>query len=282
MSEHNSRNKAYFKQKAAQYDDVDTQLYWVLSDAFYKEVLKRELAPILRKKKIRILDAGAGTGRWTLNFHEIFGATHDLEGVLIDLSPEMLAVAKRKIDSKGWSEKFLCKEGDIESLDDLDDSSFDVSLSFYNVLSFVANPELALREVSRKLRPEGVHIAIVANTYHALYFSILTNRLSQMQAIESNSTVRFNDYMPPIRTFTPHELKDMYLNNGFSSAEIMGGPNFIYPGMEETLLQGQSELLKRKLSEEYVMNTILDIELKHYKDPSIACRSNTLFAIASR
>ena len=36
MSNHNLVTKDYFKQKAAEYDNVDNQLYWVLSDNFYK------------------------------------------------------------------------------------------------------------------------------------------------------------------------------------------------------------------------------------------------------
>lgn len=282
MSNHNSATREYFKGKAAEYDDVDGQLYWVLSDNFYKEILKRELPRFLQNKDIRLLDAGAGTGRWTLFFSELFGAEYDIRGTLVDLSPEMLDEARRKIESQGLSQKFECSEANIESLSEFKDSHYDVSLSFYNVLSFVENPSKALAEIARKLRPGGIHVSVVANTYHAYYFNILTDRLSELERTEHDSTVRFNSQMPPIHCFTPHELEALYLSSGFKNVEIMGGPNFIYPGMEETFVHGQTESLKKKLSGQEALNSILALELKHYKDQGIASRANTLLAIAQK
>ena len=64
MNEYYKKVTDYFNGKAHQYDDVDGQLYWVLSDRFYKEVLKTELRDFLENKtELRLLDAGACTGR---------------------------------------------------------------------------------------------------------------------------------------------------------------------------------------------------------------------------
>ena len=72
MNEHYQNVVGYFAGKAEQYDDVDQQLYWVFSDRLYREILKRELGHSLAEKsQVRLLDAGAGTGRWSVIFDEL-------------------------------------------------------------------------------------------------------------------------------------------------------------------------------------------------------------------
>src|SRR4051812_44992344 len=122
MSAHNDQTVRYFAEKAEKYDDVDSQAYWAFSDSFYKEVLKRELKAFFdTRKNVRLLDAGAGTGRWTLFLDEMFGATSDISGVLLDVSSDMLAVADRKIVQRGLSGKYLTQIGDIEDLAGFED-----------------------------------------------------------------------------------------------------------------------------------------------------------------
>ena len=91
MSNYYQEVKKYFNDKAEEYDDVDDQLYCVLSDEYYKRILKKELTQILKdKKSIKLLDAGAGTGRWTMIFHELFKDELEVKGDLIDISENML------------------------------------------------------------------------------------------------------------------------------------------------------------------------------------------------
>ncbi len=280
MSEHYQEVTKYFASKAEQYDDVDNQRYWVFSDRFYKEILRRELsAYVSGKKEIRLLDAGAGTGRWTTAFHELFSGSVTIDGTLVDISPEMLAVASRKMEQPPYAGKFECRIGNIESMPDVPDASFDVAVSFYNVLSFVEHPEEALREIHKKLVPGGVHIAVVGNMYHAYYFSLLTGRLGELVRVRDESKIRFNDLMPSMRCFTPSGLADLYRSAGFLGVDVVGGPNFLYPGMEETFVHGSTERLQGIL-EEQRMDELLAVELAHYRDPGIVGRGNTIMAIA--
>ncbi len=284
MNEHYSKVTGYFNGKAEQYDDVDGQLYWVLSDRFYKEVLKKELTGFLNDKKaLRLLDAGAGTGRWTLFFHELFAARPlEISGTLIDISEEMLNVASRKISERGFGDRYQTEVGNIEEMSGIEDGQYDIAVSFYNVLSFVENPKKAVAEVSKKLKPGGIHISVVGNTYHALYFSILTGRTKEIDRIMSESNIAFNDLMPPMHCFTPHELEQLYIENGFSKVSVKGGPNFMYPGMEETFLKGQTETIVTKLADKDIFQKILEIELGMYDNVDIVGRGNTLIAIASK
>ncbi len=271
----------YFNNKSAQYDDVDNQLYWVLSDEFYKEVLRREVFPLIRnKKKIQLLDAGAGTGRWTLFFNELFSKDLEIMGTLVDVSSEMLRVASEKIKHQKLDKIFKVKIGNIENMPEIPEKFFDVALSFYNVISFVEHPSNALFEISKKLKSGGIHVAVVANKYHALYFAILTGRGKEIERILSESKVAFNDIMPPIHCFSPNELTELYRKSGYKNIRIFGGPNFIYPGMEETFVKGETEQIRKTLADNQMLQKILDTELAMYAQSDIIGRANTLLVIA--
>lgn len=271
----------YFNGKADAYDDVDQQLYWVFSDLFYKEVLKKELGSWVKEKKnIHLLDAGAGTGRWTYFFHELFNKDAQITGTLIDISEKMIDVAREKMNK--YNGAFACLHGNIEDMRDISDNSFDISLSFYNVLSFVDNPSIAVKQIYNKLKTGGYHLAVVGNTYHAYYFSLLTKRPEQLANVRDNSLIRFNDSMPDMKCFTPQELRELYTAAGFTDVSVVGGPNFLYPGMEETFVHGATDSLQNMLKESGSMNDLLEIELKHYRDQDIAGRSNTLLVIAKK
>lgn len=280
MNEHYQNVVSYFGGKAEQYDDVDQQLYWVFSDRLYREILKRELGPLLAEKsQIRILDAGAGTGRWSVIVDELFRQQASIQGTCVDVSPDMLAVAERKLAAAPYAGRYTCQVGNIESMPFLEPASFDVALSFYNVLSFVEHPLAAVKEVRSKLRAGGVYAAVVGNTYHAYYFSLLTKRPAELARVRDESKIKFNDLMPAMHCFTPAALTQLYLDAGFSRVEVMGGPNFLYPGMEETFVHGSTASLQQALTDEAAMQSLLDLELRHYRDPGIVGRGNTLLVL---
>jgi ubiquinone/menaquinone biosynthesis C-methylase UbiE len=282
MNLHYQKVTKYFNDKADKYDDVDKQLYWVLSDDFFKEVLRKELPALISNKDIKLLDAGAGTGRWTFFVHEIFKDKFNISGTLIDISEEMLKVAKNKFIDLNLDKNFNFIFGNIEDLSNLKDDFYNLSISFYNVINFVENPNKALAEINKKLIPGGVHVSVLTSKYHAYYFSILTNRLSQIDKIESESKIQFNDNMPPIFCFTPEEAKKLYISAGFSKVKIVGGPNFIYPGMEETKVIGSSKEIQNKLADQNFYSKILKLELDNYNNNDILGRANALLVIAQK
>lgn len=274
---------SYFNDKSDLYDDVDNQLYWVFSDTFFKEVLKKEIPRIFAdKKKIKMLDAGAGTARWTFFLYDMFNKKYNISGILVDISSGMLKVAENKIAQKKLENKFKCIIGNIENMDDVEVKSFDLAISFYNVLSFVEKPKVALKEIYNKLKKGGVHISIVANKYHAFYFSILTSRFNELNRITKDSKIKFNNDMPYIHCFTPLELQKLYKESGFKSVKIIGGPNFIYPGMEETYIHGSTKQIQNKLEDRNNFNKLLKVELENYENGDIAGRGNVLMVIAQK
>lgn len=275
--------KNYFNSKADEYDDVDNQLYWVLSDEYFKKVLLAEIPKLFKdRNEIKLLDAGAGTGRWSYFFYDLFKEVYKTSGTLIDISDRMLKVARNKFEQKNIAKDFDFFEGNIENMSEIKDGIYDLSISFYNVISFVENPDKALMEINKKLKSDGVHISIVANKYHANYFAILTNRLTELDRIKNESKVAFNDIMPAIHCFTPNELELLYKKAGFEEVIVIGGPNFIYPGMEETFVHGSTKKIQNILNSKKDYRKILNTEFESYKNKDISGRGNVLMAIAKK
>lgn len=139
----------------------------------------------------------------------------------------------------------------------------------------------AIWEIYDKLKEGWKYIWIVANKYHSAYFSILTNRINELEKVK-NWKIRFNDLMPYIHCFSPNELKQDFLQKWFKDVKIYGLLNFIYPWMEETFLKWQTEQKVEILSNKENFDKILELEYENCYDENLSCRWNTLLFIATK
>jgi len=98
-----------------------------------------------------ILDVGTGTGAIALLLAEL---GHSVTGV--DFSKGMMEVARKKALAGGSAARFL--EGDVENLS-FEDGTFDCVTARY-VLWTMANPEKAVREWVRVVKPGGMIVII--------------------------------------------------------------------------------------------------------------------------
>jgi ubiquinone/menaquinone biosynthesis C-methylase UbiE len=108
-----------------------------------------------------LLDIGTGTGRVLQLFAPRIGF-----GLGIDLSREMLAVARANLDRTSLR-NCQVRQGDMYHLP-LPDGSFDAA-TLHNVLRFADDPAAALAEAARVLRPGG-RLAVVDFAPHKLEF----------------------------------------------------------------------------------------------------------------
>lgn len=97
----------------------------------------------------RLLDVGCGLGDTTLALAEHVGATGAVVG--IDASRAMLAIAQERARGCTGSVRFTV--GDATALDE-PDRSFDV-VRCERTLQWIADPEAAVHELARVLRPGG-------------------------------------------------------------------------------------------------------------------------------
>jgi len=104
----------------------------------------------------RVLDLGTGTGAVAERAAEIVGPGGLVVG--IDISPEMLALARARLVARGWAHVTL-REGRAETIP-ADNSSFDVVLASLSLM-YVIDREVAASEIARVLRPNGRLVAAV-------------------------------------------------------------------------------------------------------------------------
>lgn len=145
----------YFRRHAAEWDRI-RDLHG--ADA----AVEQEVRAALADKPIRsLLDLGTGTGRML----ELFAPEIE-RGIGLDLSRDMLALARERLDRSGLKHCSV-RHGDIYDLALLRDT-FDAVI-IHQVLHFLDDGARAIREAARVLRPGG-RLLVVDFAPHDLEF----------------------------------------------------------------------------------------------------------------
>lgn len=156
----------------------------------------------------RVLDLGSGTGYPAIPTARFVGSTGSVDG--LDLSEEMLRIARRKADQLGLKNiKF--QQCDVTSIP-FQDQIFDAIISRF-CLMFVPNVEQTLREAYRVLRKGGFFAASVwtAPERHPLPMSVIRQYV-EVPAVDPSSPGMF-------RLSKPGDLKNRMAQAGFSDLQ---------------------------------------------------------------
>lgn len=117
---------------------------------------RRRVVRIVRRlHPAHILDVATGTGDLAIAMARRIEECH-IHGV--DLSEQMLAIAREKVAARGMNERISLAVGDAEHLD-VADGSVDVATVAFGVRNF-ENLEQGLREMYRTIK-DGGHIVIL-------------------------------------------------------------------------------------------------------------------------
>jgi len=118
---------------------------WVFGKVF--DAGRRAAVAVINARSVRLLEVGVGTGLTLPSY----GPQLTVTG--IDLSPEMLAVARKRVAEE--------RLGNVEALIEMDatrltfpDASFDTVAVMYTI-TVVPHPDAVMAEVERVLKPGG-------------------------------------------------------------------------------------------------------------------------------
>jgi ubiquinone/menaquinone biosynthesis C-methylase UbiE/Fe2+ or Zn2+ uptake regulation protein len=135
------RAQLYFSRNAAGWDEL-RKLY------VSEDTVEKALKSMVGERPVdSFLDLGTGTGRLLQLFENVYR-----RGTGIDASREMLSVARANLERAGIS-KATIRLGDIFNLP-LESDQFDL-VTIHQVLHYLEDPEGAIREAARMLRPSG-------------------------------------------------------------------------------------------------------------------------------
>jgi ArsR family transcriptional regulator len=141
-----ARAAAYFRRNAAAWDQIRS----LHVDEAEVEQALQALMP--QEAVDDLLDIGTGTGR----ILELL-APRVAHGVGIDMSADMLTVARVNLD-KAQLRNCMVRQGDMYQLP-LPNGTFDV-VTIHQVLHYAEEPDLAIAEAARVLRPGGRMIIV--------------------------------------------------------------------------------------------------------------------------
>ena len=111
---------------------------------------RRVVGEVRRAKPGRILDVATGKGDLAIAMAR---RIRDVQVLGVDLSEQMLAVARRKIEARGLDGRIVLDRGDAERLA-VADASVDVATVAFGVRNF-GDLGAGLRELARTIKPGG-------------------------------------------------------------------------------------------------------------------------------
>ena len=160
---------------ASRYDSVSgswerTARRFQLETAYQEPLLTSQVTTVLTQAgpQARVLDCGVGNGSLSIALDSILTDPVDYHG--IDISAEMLVQANSTMQHAGL--RAHLRQADVLSLP-YDDQSFDVVMAAH-VLEHLPDPQSALKEMNRVLKPGGM--VFVCVTRHSLFGAFIQLR----------------------------------------------------------------------------------------------------------
>jgi len=242
------RNRNVFNQEGA---DYQSEFYEKSRGGSY--VNKRETACVLNllkniktEKFTKIIDIGAGGGRWSELFLNEFPVATI---TAVDLSESMIQHIKKNIVPK-YSNRLMVLKSNMEEID-LPNSDFDFVFSF-RAIKYSPQQKEVIHEISLLLKRGGV--TIIEFPYpNAIY--LILKRLNFLN----------NDYLKRIYVYKPTELNEMFKCNGLtvkSKEFLFKLPATLYKRINNTTVIAVLSFVEKLLPSAFFTRSIVICAIK--------------------
>ena len=185
-------------------------------------VWRRRVMRIVRRSKAhKIMDVATGTGDLAIAMAKRVDRTQILG---VDLSEEMLAVARRKVEKQGLEERIMLAKGDAENFDMVTSESIDAATVAFGVRNF-ENIERGLKEIYRTLKPGGKLVVLefsmpknrVVRWVYSQYAHRLLPRIGGMISKDKQAYTYLPDSVEEFPS--PERFADILRGVGFKSVK---------------------------------------------------------------
>lgn len=230
------RQMHFFGENHREYEEkiVNSKYYRALDEVVFVDWMRRNL-----KKQSYVLDVGCGTARQC-----ILLAQKGMKVVGVDISEEMLILAKNKCDSLGLSRQVDFIMGDAQDLP-LKNNIFDACILF-GALHHLSDKQTAIDCASSKLRRGGLYFSLDPNDSPVRFIFDFLMKIWKLYGEEASdhpllserqltqwlensgikTCIRYSTYLPP------HVF---YLLTHKINLVLLGSSDFIFrkiPGMK--------------------------------------------------
>lgn len=234
----------FYEKIAREYDEMYDEITWNV----HHEIIRRILTEEIKNRSLqKVMDLGAGTGRWTLFFAQI-----GLDVTAVEPSAEMIKVMQEKVP-QSLLKKIDFVKSTAEKMEFFEE--FDLVNAQGDVLSYLEDPDKGLRKINKALKPGGLFAGTVDSKYWFLKDLSRMGEFEEISSIERNPVLFIGnssiDLTFKTKLFTSKTLCEFLENHGFTAIEISG---MIVFGPYENTLQSQLE-------------EIIENELRYKDDP---------------
>ena len=178
------KERKFWSKNASEYDQSIIEKYWKI----YPSLLDKISSDLGTGGTV--LEVATGTGLVALKIASTVDRVH-----AIDISSQMIDVAKKKAEDTGIDNVAFSVE-DAYALP-FSDGMFDRVIC-NNALHNMKQPEYALSEIKRVLRPDGQFIAIIAGVGESLKFKIaltISTLIGQLPVFHKLDLDEFSDFL---------------------------------------------------------------------------------------
>jgi len=259
-----SKVMSFYKKTATQYDKEYENPYW---KEIYDKITWRYIEPCLPKKGM-VLDAGGGTGKWSVPIAE-----KGLKVITCDISKEMLKVASQKLKQEKLENLVSLVQGDVCHIP-FPSKSFEFVLAEGDPISYCSNPEKAVNELSQVLK-QNCFIAAGVDSLFAFLRRMLNSEqvnLDEVLKVSKEKRIHPKDWGFDCWAFTPEDLRRLFTKHGLKRIKIVGKP-IMFLNRPETSFIFQDKEKTRKL---------LKIELEFCENPDIVGYGAHLHIVARK
>jgi SAM-dependent methyltransferase len=242
----------------------------VPGDAVVRRSLQAELSGLQERRPDRqpwVLDVGGGSGAWAVPL-----ASAGCRVTVVDVSPEALAVLRRRADEAGVSGSITALQGDVDALAEVaDPGGADIVLG-HGLLEVVDDPARAVHGLAAAVAPGGILSVLVAGRHAAALARALAGRLSEALAVLSGPSGRWGEDDPLQRRMDTPTLCGLLEAEGLLRVELLQGDGVFEALVPAALREGSPG----------VAETLAELEAVAAGDSALQQVATRLHAIARR